>query len=231
MARKEQGGKPRGSQKWLQVLVNEHAELIDTVLASALQLGPAERVDWLSPVEADGYAEYRDQQFLDRLGITLEKVPLASFWPKNGPQWDGMARTSRGDIILVEAKAHIPEMVSDPTGAQGASLARIRESLEETKRFCGSHWLADWTTCFYQYTNRLAHLYLLRERNVLPAYLLNVYFVNDEEMGGPRSQDEWKGAIDLLESFLDIREHRLSPFIVTAFVDVARISQLTGVSR
>ena len=37
----------------------------------------------------------------------------------------------------------------------------------------------DWSHCFYQYANRLAHLYLLRESNGLDAFLVFVYFVDD----------------------------------------------------
>lgn len=228
MSRREQNRASRGSQKWLQVLVNAHTELIDQVLASTLDLAREERVHWLSPLKRDNYAEYQDQDFIARLGITLEKVPLKAFWPRFGPVWDGLAKTDRGDIILVEAKAHIPEMVTDPTRAKGVSLAKIRKSLEETKRFLGSQSDADWATSFYQYTNRLAHLYLLRVLNALPAYLLLLYFINDEEVGGPSTQLEWKGAINLLESFLDIEQHRLSQYVLQAFVDAKELELAGG---
>jgi len=220
MSRKEQGQALRGSQKWLQILVNECPELTDRVLATTLRLSQGERVRWLSPLTDDDYAEYRDQEFIDRLGITLKEVPLASFWPRLGPVWDGLAKTDRGDIILVEAKAHIQELVTKPTGASGRSLTKIRKSLDETKRFLGSHSEADWATCFYQYTNRLAHLYLLRRLNALPAYLLFIYFIKDEEIGGPGTRLEWQGAIKLLESFLGLREHKLSQYVLHVFVDV-----------
>ncbi len=221
MSRREQNRALRGGQKWLQVLVNEHPELIDRVLVTTLGLAQEERVHWLSPLRDDDYAEYRDQQFITRLGITLKRMPLASFWPRFGPVWDALAKTDRGDVILVEAKAHIPEMVTDPTGASEPALTKIRESLDATKRFLGSHSDADWATCFYQYTNRLAHLYLLRELNGLPAYLLFLYFINDKEMNGPSTQSEWEAAIKLLESFLGIRkQHRLSEYVLHVFLDV-----------
>jgi len=224
MARREQDRASHGSQKWLQILVNERPEVIDRILANLLGLAQGERVHWLSPLKDDDYAEYRDQEFITRLGVTLERVPLASFWPRLGPAWDALAKTDRGDLILVEAKAHISELVSDPTGASGSSLAKIRESLDATKRFLGSRSDADWAVCFYQYANRLAHLYLLREINSLPAYLLFLYFINDEEMGGPSTQLEWEGAIHLLESFLRIRRpHRLAQYVLHAFIDVEEL--------
>ena len=223
MARYPQQPAERGSQKWLQILVNEHCQLINRVLRKSLRLDQEESVKWLSPLKDDDYAEYRDRQFIERLCITLEKVPLGSFWPRNGPQWDGLARTSRGDLILVEAKSHIPELVSDPTGAAEPSLTRIQQSLSATKQAFHSHSKADWTTCFYQYANRLAHLYLIRELNRLPAYLLLLYFVNDEEMNGPSTQSEWEGAINLLESFLGLRHDKprqLHRYVLHEFVDV-----------
>jgi hypothetical protein len=223
MSRREQGLAERGSQKWLQILVNQRPEIIDQVLSDRLGLAPDEWVHWLSPLKNDNYAEYSDGEFLAKLAIRLDIVPLQSFWPQGGPVWDALAKTDRGDLILVEAKSHIPELVTQPTKASEKSLARIRKSLDETKRFLRSHSLADWATYFYQYTNRLAHLYLLRELNDLPAYLLCVYFINDHEMDGPSTQAEWQGAIELMESFLDIREHRLSGYVLDVFVDVREL--------
>lgn len=123
----------------------------------------------------------------------------------------------------MEAKSHIPEMVSPKTGAGAESLEKIKESLDRTKRFLNSKSEHDWSSTFYQYTNRLAHLYLLRELNDLPAYLIFIYFVNDEEMKGPKSIDEWVGAIKLLHSFFGIGRHKLSKFIADLFIDVRRI--------
>jgi hypothetical protein len=76
MSRIEQDRALRGSQKWLQVLVNECPERIDRVLAPSLGLTQRERVRWLSPLKDDNYAEYRDREFVARLGVTLERIPL-----------------------------------------------------------------------------------------------------------------------------------------------------------
>jgi hypothetical protein len=222
MVLRNQGRASGGSRKWLQILVNERPELVDRVLARSLGLAQGECVHWLSPLKDNNYVEYRDQEFMDKLGISLTKVPLESFWPRQGPVWDGLARTDRGDLILVEAKAHISELVSDPTKASGRSLSKIRESLDTVKRFYGSGSDADWATCFYQYTNRLAHLYLLRECNSLPAYLLCLYFINDEDVDGPSTRSAWEGAIELLESFLVIRREKLCG-VLKVFIDVKEL--------
>ena len=105
MGRFPQGPHSKGSQRWLQWLVNEAPDLLDEPIG----LGP---IDWRSPFRADDYAEYRNQAFLDLLDIRLPTRPLAFFWPRGGPQWDGLGRAASGELILVEAKAHLNELYS-----------------------------------------------------------------------------------------------------------------------
>ena len=95
----------RGSQRWLQELVEQRSSVLD----DAIGLGPLE---WLSPLADDAFSEYRDQAFIDRLGVDLERRSLASFWPHGGPVWDGLARTAGGASVLIEAKAHVHELTS-----------------------------------------------------------------------------------------------------------------------
>lgn len=77
-----------------------------------------------------------------------------------------------------------------------------------------------WPASFYQYTNRLDHLYLLRVLNDLPAYLVFVCFVNDTEMNGPKSKEVWQGALKLLHSYLGIGRHKLSKYIADVFIEL-----------
>jgi len=210
----------KGSQKWIQKLINEMPDLLNSPIRTQLDLPDTEKITWLSPVADDEYAEYRDQAFLDLLGIKLPKVSLSDFWPSRGPVWDGLGKSDSGNVFLVEAKSHISEVLSPKTGAGVQSLQRIKKSLDRTKAFLNSNSDHDWTTTFYQYTNRLAHLYLLRALNQVPAYLVFLYFVNDKEMNGPRSIDEWIGAISLLKSYLGVARHRLDKYLAEIFIDV-----------
>ncbi len=223
MPRIEQQLAKKGSQKWLQKLVNNQPDVLAHEMAPALHLAPGDQIFWHSPLENDSYSEYSDSAFLERLKIKLPKKSLEMFWPKRGPVWDGLGYTSRGDLILLEAKAHIAEMVSPPTAAGETSLPKIHESLKETKSFLSSKSLHDWASTFYQYTNRLAHLYLLRELNGLPAYLVFLYFVNAADVAGPKTREEWEGAIKLLHNFLGINRHKLSPYVVDVFIDVGEL--------
>ncbi len=223
MPRIEQKEAQKGSQKWLQILINQYPELLAQPLQNELNLPDNEHIHWLSPVKEDQYAEYQDETFLEKLGVTLSKRTLDSFWPKRGPVWDALGRSGSGKLLLVEAKAHIGELVSSPSGASQPSLAKIRKSLDETKQFLSSNSQADWSTIFYQYTNRLAHLYLLHQLNELPVYLVFLYFINDEDVNGPDSKEEWKGAIELIRHFLGIKQHELSQYVVDIFIDVERL--------
>ena len=219
----QQGPGVKGSQKWIQKLVNEKPDLFNSLIRTQLDLPDTDKITWHSPIAEDGYAEYQDQAFLDLLDIILTKVSLSDFWPSRGPVWDGLGKSETGKVFLVEAKSHISEVLSPKTGAGMKSLRKIKKSLDETKSFLNSNSEHNWTSTFYQYTNRLAHLYLLRALNKVPAYLVFVYFVNDKEMNGPQSIDEWSGAIKLLYSFLGIGRHKLSKYIADIFIDIADI--------
>jgi len=220
MARFPQLPCDKGSQKWIQRLINDKPEHLNSQIRAELNLSKDEHIQWLSPLEDDKYSEYRDQAFIDLLGVKLKEKPLADFWPKRGPQWDALGKSSSGDLFLVEAKSHIRELISTMQAKDEDSARTIHKSLQETKRFLGSSAEIDWSCGFYQYTNRLAHLYLLRQ-NRLPAYLLLVYFVNDFEMKGPTTIPEWKGALELLHSYLGIRRHKLKDFVVDVFIDIS----------
>src|SRR5438552_16444308 len=188
MSRLPQDRADRGSQKWLQFLVNAKPELLNTVLVPRVGINDPTTIQWLSPREDDEYAEYVDDSFITRLGIALPHYPLRKFWPQNGPHWDGLGicpalSPLSAKIFVIEAKSHFGEICTPSCGAGRDSLIRIKRSLEECRLFLGAQRTVDWTFYFYQYTNRLAHLYLLRELNKLDAFLLFVYFLNDEEMG------------------------------------------------
>ena len=144
--------------------------------------------------------------------------------------WDGLARTSGGRYLVIEAKANIPEFDSNPSGATEVSLRKIRKALDETRAFLKVNSKTDWSKCFYQYANRLAHLYYLRELNKVDAVLVFVYFVGDTTISGvnPVSREGWQAAIDLANHHLGVRSH--SPWIrdnvADVFIDVGDLSHV-----
>ena len=216
----------RGSLKWIRVAINEHRELFSSYISLASNIPEDDEIIWVSPLQDDDYAEYRDQDFLDILGIDLPNKRLRDFWPNLGPQWDALAKTKSGRIILLEAKANIPEVVSPATGASPASRELIEKSLSETKAFLGVDQDIPWAGRLYQFTNRLAHLYLLRELNGIDAYLVFTYFVGDDDVNGPKTVNEWKAALTVAKKVLGISERNpMSKFVSDAFVDIREIAQ------
>jgi hypothetical protein len=222
MPRYRQSMSKKGSQKWVQKPINEKPELLNLHIIEELHLPENEHIHWLSPLKNDEYAEYTDQECLDLLGVSLQKRPLVDFWPENGPHWDALGKSDSGKLFLVEAKSHISELISSIGAKDENSVRRIRQSLEETKDFLNSNAKVDWSRGFYQYANRLAHLYLLRQ-NDLPAYLVFVYFLNDSAMAGPATIDQWKGAIELLHTYLGITRHKLQKYTADVFIDVTQL--------
>jgi hypothetical protein len=162
-------------------------------------------VEWRSPLADDGYAEYRDQAFLDRLGITPPKRRLEDFWPVGGPQWDALGRAASGEAIVVEAKAHVGELLSSPTQATDASAERIRLALSEAASALGASPGTDWSRLFYQYANRLAHAWFLAEANQIRVRLAFIHFVGDADMDGPATRREWEAALTVLHGALGLR--------------------------
>ena len=167
----------------------------------------------------DDYAEYRDQAFLNLLDIRLPTRPLAFFWPRGGPQWDGLGRAASGEVILVEAKAHLNELYSPATGASPeSSLAQIQAALAETAQGLGVLEGYDWSKQFYQYANRLAHGYLLDRLNGIPTRLVFLYLIGDTDVGGPATRVEWETAIHTVHTALGLTAP--PAFVSDVFIDL-----------
>src|SRR5436309_2562504 len=106
-----------GSQRWLQLTIDREPAALSVPLSGMLGVAP-DSISWRSPLRTDSFCEYRDMEALKRVEITqLAKRDLAAFWPRRGPVWDALGRTANGDLLFVEAKAHIPELASPPTKA------------------------------------------------------------------------------------------------------------------
>lgn len=215
-----------GSQKLLQSAVETVPEVLLGALVAAGAVASGETVRWVSPVVSDGYREYRDSEALARLGVSDRMTePLSEFWPARGPVWDGLAIVGGGVPLLVEAKAHIPEMRSGASRATSErSVAKIARALEWARKGFAPRSSTDWNGPFYQYANRLAHHFFLRSINGIESRLVFLYFINAREVGGPASVDEWKGAIRLLHSVLGLPEDLSSEGVFKAFVDAEAVT-------
>jgi hypothetical protein len=125
-----------GSQRWLQIAIDQHRPIIDNRLQEVLGLVSEDSISWVSPVRSTKFREYRDMEALRQLGVELLPVrPLNAFWPRRGPVWDALARTKSEELIFIEAKANIPEAASPPTRATPESAKLIIQSLAEARHF------------------------------------------------------------------------------------------------
>jgi hypothetical protein len=126
-----------------------------------------------------------------------------------------------GDVVLVEAKAHVTELVSK-CAAGARSRAKIDVALQETAEFLGAEVTSAWTDRYYQYANRLAHLMFLKNAMAGDVRLLMVYFTGDDDMGGPTSKAEWQPALATMYESLGLPE--APEGVVNLFLDVKRLS-------
>jgi hypothetical protein len=220
----------KGSQGDLQLLVAENPGLLNSRISTTFGLPDGFGIEWISPIPPD-YAEYSDDDFLQAVELDPDEIGLSTFWPRGGPHWDGLGIGDDKSIFLVEAKAHIAEMVSPPSGASPAPLSQIRAELEKTKAFLHAKPDVDWTIHFFQYANRLAHIRFLRFERKKPTFLVFVYFLGDQYVHGPTTKEEWLGAINLLHSFMGVGRTKLTPFVGDVFIHVDEIASNQKLER
>ena len=78
----------------------------------------------------------------------------------------------------------------------------IKAALQQTKGWLSVAADADWTGPLYQSANRLAHLYFFCQVVNVPAWLVNVYFINDPH--SPTTLENWHNALKQVKKELGI---------------------------
>jgi hypothetical protein len=218
----------KGSQRLLQLAVHAQSPALNLPLVSAMGLPEATQVRWKSPLQSEGFKEYHDDEVFGALEISPPPA-MHDLWPRRGPRWDGLAviDTAQGppagkQVVLVEAKAHLTELISGGTRALEPAATLIRASLQGVRDRLAPGSDADWSSRYYQYANRLAHLCFLRDRGV-DAHLAFVYFFNAPGMRGPTSAGGWQAAIETVEKHLGLGDHGLRPYVHKLFIDARDI--------
>jgi hypothetical protein len=199
------GVRVRGSLKWMQRMVDSPTTVLVEQLREVGALQATDQLEWRSPLRCDDWAEYRDAAFLERVGLERLAPSLAAFWPARGPQWDALAVAPDGSVFLFEAKAHLMEMSSTCQARADSSRRLINKAFSTAKAALRVPETADWLSGFYQYANRLAHLYFLRKHGVRASLVL-VYFTGDQEVGGPLSPAEWTPHLKAVHRHLGLSE-------------------------
>lgn len=204
-----------GSRHWLQHLVAHAPQMLQPRELPWLQ--------WLSPVREDLLRLYADDAFLARLGLGALGGPLAGFWPRGGPAWDGLARFE-GGVVLVVARARVADLLQPAPVLEPGAMGLVCDSLFRVKHALGVAEVCDWTQVLGDHAIRLAHLWWLRERGV-DAKLLQVCMLGDPGRRGPASPEVWAAAQMMADHALGLpSRHRLSPHILTVHPDLRRIA-------
>ena len=152
---------------------------------------------------------------------------LVGFWPQGGPVWDALAtvegKSGSKGVILLEAKSHIGELANPSSAckATGKSLDKIKNALTIVKRELKVKRKAEWLGEYYQYANRIAHLYFLTIVGQVPTWMVFLYFVGDIKQKGPTAVVEWTASLDKVREALGLpRDHLLEQTIVNVFAPV-----------
>jgi hypothetical protein len=217
-----------GSQSLLQLAVNSRPEVMRSALRRAGAISKEESIEWVSPLLSDRHREYRDGAALQRLRLDSKlRAPLKSFWPSRGAVWDGLAIVDNETPLLVEAKAHIPEAASPSSKASPAARKLIDASLVAARHHLAPRSKAIWGELFYQYANRLAFQFFLRQQNNIDSRLVFLYFTNATDMNGPATEEEWCGATRLIHAVLGLPADLDSFGVYKAFIDAKLLTDAT----
>ncbi len=215
----------QGSQYVLRMAVNSQPDMLAVGLRESGALDGREDVLWHSPLPPK-HLEHRDGAALRALSLHRRiRVPLVDFWPSRGPVWAALGTAGADRPILIEAKARIPEAVSRVKASSEASKRLIEKSLSLAQRHYTRKNKEDWSAPFYQYANRLAYQFWLRELNKIQSSLVFLYFINAKDMNGPKTKEEWRGAIRLIHAVLGLPATLERFSMYHAFLDV---KQATG---
>ena len=226
---KKSGKADQGSRLYLQeYMAHAQDELSELMIAASPSLlafvDSKTKIEWKSPLVEDDFYEYRDD-FIKVLGLEQEKYQKATqalrkFWPKNGPQWDGLA-IATGDngelgLLLVEAKAHITETKSDLKAESQVSIDLINQSMAITQGYYGLK-QTNWTQNHYQLGNRIAFLYFINELLRIPTWLVLVNFTDG--VYKTTSRGEWLAHYHEIYGDMGINpaDHKLLNYVIQVF--------------
>jgi hypothetical protein len=223
----EHGRAFKGSQRQIQTWVNQYTEDFSDAITSNIESlsGHCPILTWVSPLKSERYVEYYDKGFLKAVNLAAFSDQLAAFWPRGGPTWDALAvaeltdKPQKQGVVLVEAKSHLTELCSTGCRAEGASLKQVKEALSLTRQWLGvpDKYEDRWLGPFYQTANRLAFLYFLQEVIKVPAWLVNIYFMDDPYR--PTSKEQWEGFLPEVKWTLGLSNIK-SAFVTDIYVCV-----------
>lgn len=190
----------------------------------------ATSIRWTAPLEDQRFVEPYDGQFLEAVELPQYHDELTRFWPEGGPHWDALAVVGEQRhpklVLLVEAKSYPGEVYGPGCQASAkSSLELISAALEQTRSWLHASEESEWTGPLYQYANRLAHLYFVRQVVGLPAWLVNLCFIGDTTSA--TTERQWRAALPSIKKELGFAAGTI-PWVVDVLLPARSRSELVG---
>jgi hypothetical protein len=189
--------------------------------------------EWFYNQKIDGKAS-RDCEYtgIDFLPDDIKKSLDANwkkYWPQTGaPQhWDAIIHLYEeadpalpDKWIIVEAKAHLRELVSSSGAENQNSIEMIDNAFEATRERFNIHTDNNWREQYYQSANRLAFVNFMLDNNI-KCSLLNIYFINgwpNDPSKNVTDEASWRRKIEDEYSYLGITDEA-KKHIQEVFID------------
>lgn len=220
-----------GSEWHLLRYLGRHRNLLGETIIN--NIGHGTSIDWLdfamNPAKDCFDEEIEGLDFLNDTSLLTE---WNRFWPRTGSQqnWDavGWLNSDSGkELLLVEAKAHLAEILSHcqaKPASQRGGRDIIEKALNQVKGSLGAAPSSDWLSPYYQYANRLAVLWFLRQQGI-QARLVGIYFTDPKstqiKVQCPKHESAWLMDLNKMETALGLpAAHPLHDYIHKVFLPV-----------
>jgi len=221
-----------GSECHLLRWMGRHRSVFDKLLLKAMGLKEEALIAWMDFDFKSGKLwpdkELKGLEFLKGTQYRGLQKKWAEFWPLGGGihNWDAVGwlkANGKQELLLLEAKAHLGEIVSDCGAVSKDSIKKIEEAFHQVKSALHVPADQDWVKRYYQFTNRVATLHFL-QTNGIDARLIFVYFIGDTfdaERRSPQAKKEWEQALSDQAEWVGLpSEHALMGRIHKVFLRV-----------
>ncbi len=211
----------------------------------------AVRLDWRSPLceplftSDNAFHEYKDGKVFDAIDHPALRPRWSEYWPQRSQTWDAIAVAYGATDaplgpVLIEAKSHPNEFWPKSGGSKAGedSIGRIHDRLRQTRKWLGVEESPDvveqWEGRLYQSANRFATLRFFQEfvDPPVPAWLLNLYFLNDTTHTNPKlatSRAQWDEKLPKAEEVLGLGDKEV-PHSGRAFLEAGTYEELVAVT-
>lgn len=218
----------RESQKAYENLLNNHYDLFEKQLLSELNESDGNIIEF--PFKMDSLKEFTCKQLTQKLKIDRG---LDEFAMDVNVKFDDIAKVKE-KVILINSKSNYGELTSELLMSKNYDKELISSNFNKVKSYLNvdeeilnkslseeDPWLDD----YFNYVNQIVYLYYLNKLNEIDAYLVNLYFYNDENIfNSPSSVNEWKNKINEIEENLGFTyNHSYTDRILNLFFDYKKL--------